>query len=338
VRILITGVAGFIGYHVARRLLKDGHSVTGFDNLSDYYDVALKQARLKQLETDFGFESQIVDVADESAVRRVFAEASAEIVIHLAAQAGVRYSLTHPEAYARSNLLGFTHILEACRSLPLRHLLYASSSSVYGANAKVPFSEHDGADHPVSLYAATKRANELMAHSYAQLYGIPATGLRFFTVYGPWGRPDMAYFKFTKAILEGKPIDVYAEGEMSRDFTYVDDISEAIVRLAALPPGPDATSSVHGPATAAAPWRIYNIGNHTPVRLDRFIAVIEAACGKAAIKRHLPMQPGDVRATYADVSDLMARVDFRPDTSIETGIARFVAWYREFSGSPAVSP
>jgi UDP-glucuronate 4-epimerase len=333
VRILITGVAGFIGYHVARRLLKDGHSVTGFDNLSDYYDVALKQARLKQLETDFGFESQIVDVADESAVRRVFAEASAEIVIHLAAQAGVRYSLTHPEAYARSNLLGFTHILEACRSLPPRHLLYASSSSVYGANAKVPFSEHDGADHPVSLYAATKRANELIAHSYAQLYGIPTTGLRFFTVYGPWGRPDMAYFKFTKAILEGKPIDVYAEGEMSRDFTYVDDIVEAIVRLVDVVPREDGRVTVPGiidTLSARAPFRTVNVGGGQPVGLMTFIETIEKALGRPAMRNYLPMQPGDVPRTFASTDLLAHLTGFAPSVPLEEGIAAFVAWYLDW--------
>lgn len=334
-RVLLTGAAGFVGFHVTQALLARGTTVLGIDNLTPYYDPALKQARLDQLLPRNGFSFEPIDIADYDALQAAFAAFKPDVVIHLAAQAGVRYSLDNPRAYAHSNLDGFLSVLEACRHHPVAHLVYASSSSVYGANAKVPFSEHDGADHPVSLYAATKRANEVMAHSYSHLYGIPATGLRFFTVYGPWGRPDMAYFKFTKAILEGKPIDVYAEGEMSRDFTYVDDISEAIVRLAALPPvadpGFDAASP--DPATAAAPYRVYNIGNHTPVRLDRFIAVIEQACGKAAIKRHLPMQPGDVRATYADVSDLMARVDFRPDTPIETGIARFVAWYREFYGT-----
>lgn len=339
-RVLLTGAAGFVGFHVTEALLARGSQVLGIDNLTPYYDPALKQARLDRLLPRNGFSFLAVDIADYDALRAAFAAFKPEVVIHLAAQAGVRYSLDNPRAYAHSNLDGFLSVLEACRHHPVAHLVYASSSSVYGANAKVPFSEHDGADHPVSLYAATKRANELMAHSYSQLYGIPATGLRFFTVYGPWGRPDMAYFKFTKAILEGKPIDVYAEGEMSRDFTYVDDISEAIARLAALPPERVATSAAKAddPATAAAPWRIYNIGNHTPVRLDRFIAVIEAACGKAAIKRHLPMQPGDVRATYADVSDLMARVDFRPDTPIETGIGRFVAWYREFYGVGEPTP
>lgn len=339
-RVLLTGAAGFVGFHVTEALLARGSQVLGIDNLTPYYDPALKQARLDRLMPRNGFSFLAVDIADYDALQAAFAAFKPEVVIHLAAQAGVRYSLDNPRAYAHSNLDGFLSVLEACRHHPVAHLVYASSSSVYGANAKVPFSEHDGADHPVSLYAATKRANELMAHSYSQLYGIPATGLRFFTVYGPWGRPDMAYFKFTKAILEGTPIDVYVEGEMSRDFTYVDDISEAIARLAALPPERVATSAAKAddPATAAAPWRIYNIGNHTPVRLDRFIAVIEAACGKAAIKRHLPMQPGDVRATYADVSDLMARVDFRPDTPIETGIARFVAWYREFYGVGEPTP
>ncbi len=333
-RILLTGAAGFVGFHITQALLARGIAVLGIDNLTPYYDPALKQARLDRLTPRNGFSFAPLDIADHDGLLAAFADFRPEVVIHLAAQAGVRHSLDNPRAYAHSNLDGFLSVLEACRRHPVAHLIYASSSSVYGANAKVPFSEHDGADHPVSLYAATKRANEMMAHSYAHLYGIPATGLRFFTVYGPWGRPDMAYFKFTRAILEGNPIDVYAEGEMSRDFTYVDDVSEAIVRLAGRPPRPDPERAVTAPdpASAAAPWRIYNIGNHTPVRLDRFIAVIEAACGKAAIKRHLPMQPGDVRATYADVGDLAACIGFSPDTPIETGIARFVAWYRDFYG------
>jgi UDP-glucuronate 4-epimerase len=331
-RVLVTGAAGFVGFHVTQALLDKGVQVLGIDNLTPYYDPALKQARLDRLTARNGFSFEPIDIADYDAVQAAFASFQPQVVIHLAAQAGVRYSLENPRAYAASNLDGFLSILEACRHHPVDHLVYASSSSVYGANAKVPFSEHDGADHPVSLYAATKRANELMAHSYAHLYGIPTTGLRFFTVYGPWGRPDMAYFKFTKAILEGRPIDVYDEATMSRDFTYVDDIREAIVRLAGLPPraNPQTDKAAADPATSAAPWRIYNIGNHTPVRLDRFIATIEDACGRKAIKRHLPAQPGDVPATYADVADLTARVDFRPDTPIETGIARFVAWYREF--------
>jgi UDP-glucuronate 4-epimerase len=331
-RVLLTGAAGFVGFHVTQALLDKGVHVLGLDNLTPYYDPALKRARLERLLPRNGFSFIERDIADYDAVQADFAAFRPEVVIHLAAQAGVRYSLDNPRAYASANLDGFLSILEACRHNPVDHLIYASSSSVYGANAKVPFSEHDGADHPVSLYAASKRANELMAHSYSHLYGIPATGLRFFTVYGPWGRPDMAYFKFTRAILEGQPIDVYAEGEMSRDFTYVDDIREAIVRLAGKPPAADPAfdPAAPDPATAAAPWRIYNIGNHTPVRLDRFIAVIEEACGRTAVKRHLPMQPGDVPATYADVRDLAAAVDFRPDTPIEEGIARFVAWYRAF--------
>ncbi len=330
-RVLLTGAAGFVGFHVTQALLDKGVQVLGLDNLTPYYDPALKQARLDQLLARNGFSFEPTDIADYDAVLAAFDAFRPQVVIHLAAQAGVRYSLENPRAYASSNLDGFLSILEACRHNPVDHLVYASSSSVYGANAKVPFSEHDGADHPISLYAATKRANELMAHSYAHLYGIPTTGLRFFTVYGPWGRPDMAYFKFTKAILEGRPIDVYDEATMSRDFTYVDDIREAIVRLTSLPPlARQDSGKAADPATAAAPWRIYNIGNHTPVRLDHFIATIEAACGRKAIKRHLPAQPGDVQATYADVADLAARVDFRPETLIETGIARFVAWYREF--------
>jgi UDP-glucuronate 4-epimerase len=328
-RVLLTGAAGFVGFHVTEALLDQGVRVLGLDNLTPYYDPALKQARLDRLLSRNGFSFKQLDIADYDALQAALAAFRPDVVIHLAAQAGVRYSLDNPRAYASANLDGFLSVLEACRHTPVNHLIYASSSSVYGANAKVPFSEHDCADHPVSLYAATKRANELMAHSYAHLYGIPATGLRFFTVYGPWGRPDMAYFKFTKAILEGRPIEVYAEAEMSRDFTYVDDVSAAIVRLAGSPPAANSANATD-PATAAAPWRLYNIGNHTPIRLDRFIAVIEAACGKKAIKRHLPMQPGDVPATYADVRDLAASVDFRPDTPIEEGIAHFVAWYRGF--------
>lgn len=331
-RVLVTGAAGFIGFHVCRAFLDAGSEVLGIDDLTPYYDPALKQARLDILNGLDGFGFAQIDIADGEALLSAFARFRPDAVIHLAAQAGVRYSIDNPRAYARSNLDGFLSVLEACRAHPVGHLVYASSSSVYGANAKVPFSEHDGADHPVSLYAATKRANELMAHAYAQLFGIPATALRFFTVYGPWGRPDMAYFKFTKAILEGEPIEVYAESEMSRDFTYVDDVSEAIVRLSGLPPRPDASfdAADPDPARSGAPWRIYNIGNRSPVPLDRFIAVIEAACGTKAIKRHLPMQAGDVRATFADISDLEAHAGFRPDTPIETGIARFVAWYREF--------
>jgi UDP-glucuronate 4-epimerase len=320
VRILITGVAGFIGYHVARRLLKDGHSVTGFDNLSDYYDVALKQARLKQLETDFGFESQIVDVADESAVRRVFAEASAEIVIHLAAQAGVRYSLTHPEAYARSNLLGFTHILEACRSLPPRHLLYASSSSVYGANRTLPFHESDQTDRPVSFYAATKRANEAMAHSYAHLFRMPATGLRFFTVFGEWGRPDMAFFSFSEAILSGRPITLFNQGQMARDFTYVGDVAEAVEKLMHKPPA----------EADAAPHRVVNIASGRRVPLIDFVTALERAFGREAIKTFGNMQAGDVVETWGDISLLKEITGFAPGTSIDTGAKRFAQWFEAY--------
>ncbi|MGO4666593.1 NAD-dependent epimerase [Bosea sp. 2RAB26] len=333
-RVLLTGAAGFLGFHVAEALLSQGVEVLGIDNLSPYYDPALKQARLARLTPRNGFSFEQFDISDYDAFQNALARFRSDAVIHLAAQAGVRYSLENPRAYASANLDGFLSVLEACRHHPVEHLIYASSSSVYGANAKVPFSEHDSADHPVSLYAATKRANELMAHSYAHLYGIPVTGLRFFTVYGPWGRPDMAYFKFTKAILEGRAIDVYAESQMSRDFTYVDDVSEAIVRLTGEPPlsSPNFNPALPDPATAAAPYRIYNVGNHTPVRLDRFIAEIETACGKKAIKRHLPMQPGDVPATFADVSALAGRVGFSPTTPIEDGIQRFVDWYRSFYG------
>lgn len=331
-RVLLTGAAGFVGFHVAEALLDAGVEVFGIDSLTPYYDPALKQARLDRLQARNGFSFEKCDIADYDGLETAFAAFRPQVVIHLGAQAGVRYSLDNPRAYASANLDGFLSVLEACRRHPVDHLVYASSSSVYGANAKVPFSEHDRADHPVSLYAATKRANELMAHAYSHLYAIPTTGLRFFTVYGPWGRPDMAYFKFTKAILEGQPIDVYAEAEMSRDFTYVDDIREAIVKLAGLPPvaNPKFDASDPDPATASAPFRIYNIGNHTPVRLDRFIAVIEEACGRKAIKRQLPSQPGDVPATYADVGDLAARTGFSPATPIEQGITRFVEWYRSF--------
>lgn len=334
--ILVTGAAGFIGFHAAKALLDRGEEVIGVDSLNDYYDPRLKSDRLAMLTGRKGFTFHRVDIADRSAMETLAAGWSGvRRIVHLAAQAGVRYSLVNPYAYTRSNVEGHLVMLEMARRLGVEHFVYASSSSVYGANRKIPFSTEDRADSPVSLYAATKKANELMAHAYSHLYGLPATGLRFFTVYGPWGRPDMAYFKFTKAILEGQPIDVYAESEMSRDFTYVDDIREAIVRLAGKPPvaNPAFDPASPDPASAAAPWRLYNIGNHTPVALDRFIAVIEEACGRKAIKRYLPAQPGDVPATYADVSDLMEKVDFHPDTPIETGIARFVEWYRAFYGA-----
>lgn len=331
-KVILTGAAGFVGFHLSQALLDHGIEVLGIDNLFPYYDPALKQARLDLLSSRQGMRFELADIADHAKMEALFLSFQPDAVIHLAAQAGVRYSLDNPRAYSHANLEGFLSILEACRACKAPHLVYASSSSVYGANAKVPFSEHDGVDHPVSLYAATKRANELMAHTYSHLYGIPTSGLRFFTVYGPWGRPDMAYFKFTKAILEGQPIDVYAESEMSRDFTYVADICEAILRLAARPPKPSSSLDPlrPDPAISSAPFKIYNIGNHTPVKLNQFISAIETACGKQAIKRHLPMQPGDVKATFADVSNLASHVDFRPDTPIEVGIARFVEWYRGY--------
>jgi len=330
--ILITGAAGFIGFHMADRLLKAGIAVHGVDSLNHYYDPALKTARLVRLGKHAHFSFERVDVSDGPAVLRVFDAVRPRFVIHLAAQAGVRHSIDDPRAYTVANIEGFLSVLEACRQFPVDHLIYASSSSVYGANATVPFSEHAPADHPVSLYAATKRANELMAHAYAHLYGIRATGLRFFTVYGPFGRPDMAYFKFTKAIFDGRPIDVYNEGRLSRDFTYVDDVTEAIQRLLDHPPQYDPSNQAEppDPARGAAPHRLFNIGNHTPVALGDFIAVIENAVGRVAEKRFLPMQPGDVPATYAAVDDLAAAVGFTPKTTLEQGIAQFVGWYRSF--------
>ena len=328
-RVLLTGVAGFIGFHLANRLLQSGAIVHGVDNLNDYYDVRLKEARLTAINAP-AFSFTRADIADHEQIGRIFAAFRPEYVVHLAAQAGVRYSLVNPRAYISANIDGFLNILEACRAHPVSHLVYASSSSVYGASTKVPFSESDPADRPLALYGATKRANELMAHSYAHLYRIPATGLRFFTVYGPWGRPDMAYFTFTKAILEGRPIDVYNNGQMRRDFTYIDDVTEAVERVLLHPPAP-APSEQSDPA-AAAPHAIYNIGNHTSVELERFIAAIEAAVGRKAVRRLLPMQPGDVPATYADVDRLASLVGFAPRTPIEEGITRFVAWYRSFYG------
>ncbi|MBX9465254.1 MAG: NAD-dependent epimerase [Aquamicrobium sp.] len=324
-RILVTGAAGFIGFHVAGRLLDAGVQVLGIDNLNDYYDVSLKQARLDRLERP-GFAFARLDIADSAGLMREMAAFKPDAVIHLAAQAGVRYSLTNPQAYASANLTGFLNVLEACREHPVEHLIYASSSSVYGANTKLPFSEADKADHPVSLYGATKRANELMAHAYSHLFAIPATGLRFFTVYGPWGRPDMAYFSFTRKIAAGEPIDVFNEGRMERDFTYVDDVVDAIVALVGRPPQP----ARDAPGMTPAPHRVYNIGNHTPVPLKHFIAVIENAVGRRAIKRMLPMQPGDVYATYADVDDLAEAIGFAPRTSIEDGIRAFVDWYMDY--------
>lgn len=330
--ILLTGVAGFIGYHVAERLLARGDQVVGLDNLNAYYDVRLKEARLARLTGRPGFSFHRLDLADRAGMERLFAEVRPQRVIHLAAQAGVRYSLTHPHAYVESNLVGFLHVLEGCRRQGVEHLVYASSSSVYGANTRMPFSVHDNVDHPLSLYAASKKANELMAHTYSHLYGLPTTGLRFFTVYGPWGRPDMALFLFTRAILEGRPIEVFNQGRMRRDFTYIDDIVEGVVRVTdRVPAGnPDWSGDAPDPGTSRAPYRIYNIGNHHPVELLDLIAVLETALGRRAEKRLLPMQPGDVPATYADVDDLRRDAGFQPSTPIEEGVRRFVAWYREF--------
>jgi UDP-glucuronate 4-epimerase len=330
--ILVTGVAGFIGFYVTMRLLERGELVIGLDNVNDYYDVRLKKARLAKLKPFKEFTFTKTDLADRVKMRRLFAAQPIAKVVHLAAQAGVRYSLVNPHAYTDSNIEGFLNILEGCRHAKVEHLVYASSSSVYGGNTQMPFSIHDNVDHPVSLYAASKKANELMAHCYAHLYGIPCTGLRFFTVYGPWGRPDMALFIFTKAILEGKPIEVYNHGKMRRDFTYVDDIVEGVIRTLDHPatPNPAWSGDRPDPGTSSAPARIYNIGNHQPVELLRFIEVLEQAIGKDAKRKLLPIQPGDVPATYADIEDLSRDVGFKPMTPIEVGIPRFVQWYREF--------
>jgi UDP-glucuronate 4-epimerase len=330
--VLLTGVAGFIGFHLAARLLDEGREVVGIDNLSDYYDVGLKRARLEQLRGRNGFSFEELDIADDTRLRALFERHRFELVFNMAAQPGVRYSLINPQAYVKSNIEGFVNLLEACRHNAVKHLVFASSSSVYGAVTAMPFSVHQNVDHPVSLYAATKKADELLAHSYSHLFRLPTTGLRFFTVYGPWGRPDMAVFSFTKSILAGEQIDVFNNGEMQRDFTYIDDIVEAVVRVGDKPAAPDAawTGADPDPATSNAPYRIYNIGNHSPVKLMRLIEVLEEKIGKKAIKRMAPMQPGDVLATYADVDDLARAVDFAPRTPIETGIERFVAWYRDF--------
>jgi UDP-glucuronate 4-epimerase len=325
-KILVTGAAGFIGYHLAQRLLSQGQQVYGIDNLNDYYDVNLKKARLAQLQSHSEFTFQQLDLSDRAGISQLFQNQKIDRVVHLAAQAGVRYSLDNPHAYADSNLMGFLNILEGCRHSKIEHLVFASSSSVYGNNTKVPFAVSDNVDHPISLYAATKKANELMAHSYSHLYNLPITGLRFFTVYGPWGRPDMAYFKFVKAIAENKPIDVYNFGKMQRDFTYIDDVIEGIVRVIEKPPQSDSETS------SAVPYKIYNIGNNSPVELLTFIEVVEAAMGKTAVKNLFPMQPGDVLSTYADVDDLMADVGFKPITPIEEGIRQFVEWYRDYYG------
>lgn len=330
--ILLTGAAGFIGFHTAKRLLDRGDDVIGLDNVNDYYDVQLKEARLAQLLPHKQFHFVKMDLADRQGMVKLFAEQPIGTVIHLAAQAGVRYSLINPHAYTDSNIEGFMNILEGCRHKKVGHLVYASSSSVYGGNTHMPFSVHDNVDHPVSLYAASKKANELMAHCYAHLYRFPCTGLRFFTVYGPWGRPDMALFIFTKAIIEGRPIDVFNFGKMRRDFTYVDDIVEGVIRAHDRPAAanPSWSSETPDPGTSSAPAKVYNIGNHSPVELLRFIEVLEEAIGKKAQKNMLPLQPGDVPATYADVDDLMRDVGFKPDTPIEVGVRRFVEWYRSY--------
>lgn len=331
-KILVTGAAGFIGYFTAKKLLDLGAEVVGLDNLNDYYDPALKRARLAQLEGRNGFHFVHADLADRAAMQALFATEKPRRVVNLAAQAGVRYSLINPQAYIDSNITGFLHILEGCRQTGVEHLVYASSSSVYGANTEMPFSVHHNVDHPLSLYGVTKKSNELMAHAYAHLYALPVTGLRFFTVYGPWGRPDMALFAFTKRIFEGEPIDVYNHGKHARDFTYIDDIVEGVIRvLDRIPePDPDWDGKTPDPGTSSAPYRLYNIGNHNAVALMDFIAAIEKAIGRAAIKNFLPMQPGDVLATYADVDDLMRDVGFSPHTPIADGIGKFVDWYRDY--------
>ncbi len=330
--VLITGAAGFIGYHLALRLLKSGTPVIGLDNINDYYDVRLKLDRLKQLEQFPDFQFQRVSLEDRPSMESLFQQVRFEIVVHLAAQAGVRYSLTHPHAYVDSNLVGFVNILEGCRHALVKHLVFASSSSVYGANTAMPFSVHQNVDHPVSLYAATKKANELMAHTYAHLYGLPCTGLRFFTVYGPWGRPDMALFLFTRAMLEGQPIQVFNHGKMRRDFTYIDDIIGGVLRVMENPPRPNPgwNSETPDPGTSYAPYRIYNIGNNQPVELMEFVEAIEEALGIGAKKEYLPMQPGDVPATYADIDDLTRDLGFRPQTDIRQGVRRFISWYKEY--------
>jgi UDP-glucuronate 4-epimerase len=331
-RILVTGAAGFIGYHLCERLLARGDEVVGLDNINDYYDPAIKRARLARLDGKRGFRFERLDLADRPGMAELFERGSFQRVAHLAAQAGVRYSLTNPHAYVDSNLVGFTNVLEGCRHHRVEHLVYASSSSVYGLNTAMPFSVHHNVDHPVSLYAATKKANELMAHVYSHLYRLPTTGLRFFTVYGPWGRPDMALFLFTKAILANEPIKVFNHGKMQRDFTYIDDIVEGVVRtLDRVPAAHPAWSSAKpDPGSSSAPYRLYNIGNNSPVELTRFIAAIEAAVGRKATLDLQPIQPGDVPATAADIDDLVADVGFRPSTPVEEGIRRFVAWYRDY--------
>jgi UDP-glucuronate 4-epimerase len=339
-RVLVTGAAGFIGYHVAERLLARGDEVVGLDNLNPYYDPTLKEARLARLGKYAGFHFERLDLADRAGIESLFSRAGFARVVHLGAQAGVRHSVENPHAYADSNLVGTLHVLEGCRRRHVEHLVYASTSSVYGANTKMPFSVHQNVDHPLSFYAATKKANELMAHSYAALYGLPVTGLRFFTVYGPWGRPDMALFQFTRNILAGKPIDVFNFGNHRRDFTYIDDIAGGVVaaldRVAAPDPGWNGDSP--DPATSAAPYRLYNIGNNRPVELMHYIEVLERCLGRKAEKNLLPLQVGDVPDTWADAEDLVREVGYRPSTPVETGIARFVDWYREYYGDGAPAP
>jgi UDP-glucuronate 4-epimerase len=329
--VLVTGAAGFVGYHLCERLLAEGCRVVGVDSVNDYYDPRLKRARLERLDGRPGFAFRKLDIADRKAVPELFAEVRPVVVVNLAAQAGVRYSLQNPHAYVDANLVGFTNILEGCRHYGVQHLVYASSSSVYGLNTSMPFSVRDNVDHPVSLYAATKKANELMAHCYSHLYGLPATGLRFFTVYGPWGRPDMAYFIFARRILAGEPIEVFNHGKMRRDFTYVDDVVEGVRRVMDRPPegNPAWSGDAPDPGTSPAPHRLYNIGNNNPVELMNLIGALEAALGRRAEKVMLPIQPGDVTATYADVDDLARDVGFAPSTPIEVGIGRFVEWYRD---------
>jgi UDP-glucuronate 4-epimerase len=331
-KILVTGAAGFIGARLSERLLARGDEVVGLDNLNDYYDVALKEARLARLAGQPGFSFYRQDIVDGPALKALFERVRPQRVMHLAAQAGVRYSITHPHAYTESNITGFLNVLEACRWHPVEHLVYASSSSVYGANTSMPFSIHDNVDHPVSLYAATKKANELMAHTYSHLYGLPTTGLRFFTVYGPWGRPDMSLFLFTRSILAGKPIDVFNYGNHQRDFTYVDDIVEGVIRCIDTPAtgSPTWRGDHPDPGTSAAPYRLYNIGNNSPVALMDFIATLERALGREAIKNFLPLQAGDVPATYADVTALVADMGYRPTTPLAVGIGNFVRWYKEY--------
>lgn len=333
-KVLVTGAAGFIGSALALKLLARDDAVVGVDNLNDYYDVRLKQARLARLESHAGFSFVKLDITDRQAMASFFARERFDAVMHLAAQAGVRYSIENPYAYVDANLMGFAHVLEGCRRSQVGHLVFASSSSVYGANTKLPFSEHGNVDHPVSLYAATKKANELMAHSYSHLYGLPCTGLRFFTTYGPWGRPDMAYFKFTEGILAGRPIPVFNRGNMVRDFTYIDDVVEGVIRVIDRPacPHPEWSGGAPDPAISFGPYRIYNIGNNRPVQLLHYINVLEQCLGRKAVLDLLPIQPGDLPTTLADVSDLEDAFGFRPSTPVEVGVARFVEWYKTYYG------